>query len=128
MTNTPNPPACTTLYNGSCPVCRTEIDHYRAQDARAGLGLGWIDIGRDPEAARARGFDPIDVRKRLHVLDAHGKVHIGVDGFLLLWSHLPRYRWLGRIVGARGVKPLAVVLYDRVLAPLLFAWDRRRAS
>lgn len=126
MNETPPGPACTTLYNGACPVCRFEIDHYRSQDARQNLGLGWVDIGRTPDAAEALGFDPDAVRKRLHVLDAEGKVHIGIDGFLLLWSHLPRYRWLGRIVGARPVKPLAVALYDRVLAPLLFAWDRRR--
>jgi hypothetical protein len=50
-----------------------------------------------------------------------GKLHIGVDGFLLLWSHLPRYRWLGRIVGARGIKLLAV-------APLLFVWGCRRET
>lgn len=124
MTDTP--PACTTLYNGSCPVCRMEIDHYRRIDGAAGLGLGWVDIGADPAEAQARGFDPIAVRKRLHVLDAEGRVHIGVDAFLLLWSHLPRYRWLGRIIGARGIRPVAVFLYDRALAPLLFAWDRRR--
>ncbi len=125
MTDTP-PPACTTLYNGSCPACRLEINHYRRIDSAAGLGLGWVDIAADPAEAQARGFDPIDVRKRLHVLDAEGRVHIGVDAFLLLWSHLPRYRWLGRIIGARGIKPVAVFLYDRLLAPLLFAWDRRR--
>jgi predicted DCC family thiol-disulfide oxidoreductase YuxK len=126
MNETPKAPACTTLYNGSCPVCRVEIDHYRSQDARQNLGLGWVDIGRTPAAAEALGFDPDAVRKRLHVLDAEGKVHIGIDGFLLLWSHLPRYRWLGRLVAKPWLKPLAVALYDRVLAPLLFAWDRRR--
>ncbi len=116
----------TTFYNRDCPVCRMEIDHYRALDERLSLGLGWRDIAAEPDALIAFGIDGEAAKRRLYVLDDHGRLHGGVDAFLLIWQRIPRYRWLARLVGARGVKPVAALIYDRLLAPVLVAFNRVR--
>ncbi|ACI99537.1 thiol-disulfide oxidoreductase DCC family protein [Rhodospirillum centenum] len=118
----------TTLYNGRCPVCRPEVEHYARLDARAGGGNAWIDLYRAPDLLARHGLDAETVKRRLHVIGPYGRVATGVDAFLLIWGSLPRYRWLAALVGSRPVRPVAGLVYDRVLAPLLYAHTRRREA
>ena len=115
-------PIC--YYNGGCPVCRTEIEHYKK--GAGGHRVTWLDLSAEPEALAERGIDRADAKRRLHVLDEAGRLHIGVDAFVLLWQRMPRYRWLARLVASRSLRPLAMALYDKILAPLLFWWNRRQ--
>ena len=117
-----------TYYNGACPVCRTGIHSYRAWADRLGRhDLAWLDIASEPELLAPLGLDVADVRRRLHVIDDQGRIHIGVDAFAALWETLPRRRWLARIIRAPGIHAVSAFLYDRGLAPALDAWNRRRA-
>ena len=113
----------TVLYNGSCPVCRTEIEHYQKLD-RDTDRLAWRDIGASDQAAGC-GVGPEALRRRLHVVDADGRLLVGVPAFARIWQELPRYRWLARLVDRPVVRPLAAWLYEP-LAAGLYAWDRRR--
>ena len=115
-------PVC--YYNGACPVCRFEIEHYK--HGPDGNAVRWHDLGSDPEALAAFGIDRAGAKRRLHVLDEAGRMHSGIDAFILIWQRMPRYRWLGRLVGRRGVRPVAALLYDKVLAPVLFHWNKWR--
>lgn len=115
-------PIC--YYHGGCPVCRTEIDHYKR--GAGGDRVTWLDLSVEPEALAERGIDRASAKRRLHVRDETGRLHIGVDAFVLLWQRMPRYRWLASLVASRPMRPLAVALYDKVLAPLLFWWNRRQ--
>jgi predicted DCC family thiol-disulfide oxidoreductase YuxK len=63
--------------------------------------------------------------RRLHVLK-NGQVWSGIPAFLILWQDLLRYRWLARVVGWPGVRHLAVLIYDWILAPVLYRWHLRR--
>ena len=121
-TDTLGRPVC--YYNGACPVCRFEIEHYKA--GADGDRVRWLDLASEPEALARFGIDRAGARRRLHVLDEDGRLHIGIDAFVLIWQVMPRYRWLSRLVGARPVRPLAAAVYDHVLAPLLFHWNRLR--
>ena len=117
-----------TYYNGDCPVCRTGIHGYRALADRLGRrDLAWHDIAGEPELLVPLGLNAADVRRRLHVIDGSGRVHIGVDAFAALWDTLPRRRWLARIIRAPGVHAVSAFFYDRGLAPALDAWNRRRS-
>ena len=122
----------TTLYNGACPVCGPEVRRYQRLDARHGGDLGWRDIARDPAVLQDLGLDLEDAKERLHVVDAEGRIHIGVDAFVVLWSELPGHRWLSTAIGAPVIRPVARFVYDRILAPALYRWnryrDRRRAA
>lgn len=110
-------------YNASCPVCRTEIEHYRRISDRYGLAIEYSDIS-DPSA-----FCPLDresMLKRLHV-QAGGQTHIGASAFLTLWQRLPYYRWLGKFMELPVIRYLFDKVYDHVLAPGLYAWHKRRS-
>ena len=115
----------TVCYNGACPVCRAEIDHYRGQ-ADPASGLAWLDAAGDPATAARHGLTGEDPFRRLHAVTADGRVLAGMEAFAAVWDRLPRYRWLARLVRRPVVRPVADVLYERVAAPVLFAMHRRR--
>lgn len=117
----PPRPAPTVYFDGSCPLCRAEIAHYRRQ---AGAdALHWVDVS----AAGAALGDGLDCRRamaRFHVRDADGRLHSGGAAFACLWRALPGWRWLGR---ATGVPPLSWLLEAayRGFLPLRPALQRR---
>lgn len=113
------------LYNANCPVCRFEIDHYRAYAAREGLDIVFDDLNGDGLARW--GLDADTAARRLYVL-ADGELLSGIDAFRVLWQRMPRYRWLAALTGLPGIYPLSVVTYDRVLAPLIYYWHLRRLA
>jgi predicted DCC family thiol-disulfide oxidoreductase YuxK len=120
---------CTVLYNGSCPICAREVAVYRTEAATAAPQIGFRDVTAAAAAAdlAALGLTPDAATRRFHVV-ADGQLHAGLDGFLVLWSALPRWRWLARIAGHWPLRPVAAMLYDRVAAPLLYALHRRRTA
>jgi predicted DCC family thiol-disulfide oxidoreductase YuxK len=117
----------TVFYNGGCPVCRREIEHYRDVARAAGAEVAFADVGRDPGALAASGLDGEAPRRRLHVRDADGRLLVGVPAFAAIWRRLPRYRWLARLVELPGMGALTRWLYEPVAAGL-YRWDRRRRA
>lgn len=111
------------LYNANCPVCRFEIDHYADYAGRRDLPIRFDDLNGPDRAAWGLSAD--DAARRLYVLK-NGKLSSGVEAFLVLWQQMPRYRWLARVVGLPGIRQAAALVYDYVLAPLLYRWHLRR--
>ena len=109
------------LYNDTCPLCRFEIDHYRAAATRDGAPLRFDTL---QDAARW-GLTEDQAARRLHVLK-DGELLSGLDAFRAIWSSLPRWRWLARVTGWPVLRPLVTVLYDRIAAPLLYRAHLRR--
>jgi predicted DCC family thiol-disulfide oxidoreductase YuxK len=120
--------APTALYHGACPICGTEIDHYKRYCAERGIEMGWTDIsdGTDTALLDRLGLDREDAKKRMTVVGPDGTVHRGVAAFILMWERMPRYRWLARLVSLPGLHWLADKVYEGLLAPALYAWNRRR--
>jgi hypothetical protein len=50
----------------------------------------------------------------------------GIPAFLVLWAQMPKYRWLAKTVSLPGVKQIASVIYDYVLAPAIYRWHIHR--
>ncbi len=125
MIETPAP-VITVCYNGACPVCRAEMNHYQRIAGAHALPLGWSDINTAPELFRRYDIDFDTAMRRLHAVDADGRLIRGIDVFVAIWRVLPRHRWAAAIVGSRLVRPLAWLLYEGVVAPLVFRWSRRR--
>ena len=111
------------LFNGQCPICATEIRHYARYAESRDLPLRFEDLNA-VDLARW-GVTTEAAAKRLHVLH-EGEILSGIPAFIVLWRQMPRYRWLARCVGLPGVRHLAVLVYDLVLAPALYGLHKRR--
>ena len=113
------------LYNGSCPICSKEIEHYQRYSEGEGLPIAYDDLMT--EAREAWTIDETSAAKALRVRRGD-QVLVGVDAFLALWEAMPRYRVLARLVRLPGVFALARWVYDGVLAPALFTLHSMRRN
>jgi len=103
---TADAPLCVVYYDGSCPLCRAEIDLYR----RLGSRVRFHDLtggdGLPPGVARAEALG------RFHAIDAHGHVQSGARAFATLWKASPgAWRLLGPIIGVPPFVWIAEGLY-----------------
>tara|TARA_R110002073_G_scaffold11117_17_gene51374 strand:+ start:4321 stop:4701 length:381 start_codon:yes stop_codon:yes gene_type:complete len=111
------------LYNANCPVCNFEIQHYAQYADANDLPIRFDDL--NSEARAQWGLDADTAARRLYVLHDN-TLTSGIPAFLVLWAQMPKYRWLGRVVGLPGIKQVACALYDFVLAPIIYRWHVRR--
>lgn len=117
----------TVLYNGACPVCRREIEHYQRLDDRDGQELGFTNISEPAPVLKERALTPDEVKRRLHVIDADGRLLIGIPAFAAIWDRLPRYRWLSTIVRLPLLRSFLPWIYE-VIAFGLYHADKRRGQ
>ena len=125
---TPDNACATIYYNATCPVCRSEVQHYRNRALAENLPVEVADIAEYPQALLEFGLNDEDARERFYVLDGAGRLHGGVDAFIAVWSAIPAYRVFARLLRLPGVYLLVGALYEGIAAPLLYAWDRRRRA
>ena len=118
-----NAPDTRVLYNANCPVCNFEIGHYARYADNVGLPIRFDDL--NTEARSQWGLDADTAARRLYVLH-DGVLTSGIPAFLVLWAQMPRYRVLGRVVGLPGIRQIAILVYDHVLAPVIYRWHLRR--
>jgi len=98
----------TVYYDGGCPLCRLEMDHYKRQSGAERLCFvdatsSSADLGGDLSRDTALS--------RFHVRDADGALVSGARGFVAVWAVLPRWRWAARIAGLPAVTPLLELAY-----------------
>ena len=91
------------FFDGGCPLCSREIDHYRRLDRND--RLDWVDITHDGGRLREHGLGFDEAMARFHVLDADGNWRTGVAGFLEIWFRLPWWRGLARLVSVLRLEP-----------------------
>ncbi len=113
----------TVIYNDTCPICAREVSAYRRLTRQADVPVRYV--GLSAGQVEAYGLTPRDAARRLHVL-RDGQMLSGVPAFAALWDAVPGFGWLARLVRLPGVRGIAAVTYDHVLAPALFAAHRRR--
>jgi predicted DCC family thiol-disulfide oxidoreductase YuxK len=96
---TSNQPLSPTVYfDGACPVCSREIAVYQVQ--RGAEGVQWVDVARCKAPALGPGLTRQAALARLHLRRADGSLVSGARAFTELWRVLPRWAWLGRLMGA----------------------------
>lgn len=99
----------TMFYDGGCPLCRKEVNHYIKLD-RQQL-INWQDIHADASVLEPHGVSPTLAMQRLHVLDKNGQMQSGAKAFAALWDDLPYYRWLAKIVRVLHLLPIIEFAY-----------------
>ena len=95
------------IYNESCPICSREIEVYRSRSIGANTGLRFEPIHADFAGRIDLSAD--DALRRLHAY-SNGRLHQGVDAFVLLWNKTPGFQWLARFVSLPLVRPLASII------------------
>jgi predicted DCC family thiol-disulfide oxidoreductase YuxK len=111
----------TVFYDGSCSVCRREMQVYQRNNPQK--RLVFIDISQPDFIAQNYGKTEQKFMARMHVRDADGVYATGVAAFILIWQAYPEnsvYPYLGKIVGFPGINQLACLCYA------LFARYRHR--
>jgi predicted DCC family thiol-disulfide oxidoreductase YuxK len=101
----------TVFYDGGCPVCSREMNHYRRM--ADGSKLDFVDIS-DPQFTADRYGKSLDeFMKEMHALDASGRYYRGVDAFRAIWKGLPVsiYGDLATLLGFPGIHLLARIGY-----------------
>ena len=77
----------TVYYDGSCPLCRKEIRHYRKLK-KADI-VDWVDISSVPEGSLPRDLDKETAMKKFHVRTESGELVSGAKAFLTVWKIVP---------------------------------------
>ena len=105
------PSLVTVYYDGKCGLCQKEISHYKkiADDGQ----FVWSDIAHDATPLSLLGVSQMAALRRLHATDSNGRLHIGVDAFILIWQQLPRWHLLAILVGIPVLRQTAAIFYDR---------------
>tara|TARA_B100001250_G_C19160852_1_gene512239 strand:- start:105 stop:455 length:351 start_codon:yes stop_codon:yes gene_type:complete len=92
------------FFNNSCSICRFEINHYKKN---SGNNLQWIDITNNEDALKLTSKSHKELLRRLHVID-EGKVVGGAKAFVIIWSKIPKYKFLHKIF---SIKPLFIIFH-----------------
>ncbi len=91
----PGSPELVVYYDGSCPLCRQEINFYRCRGTAA--AVEWVDASASDAESVAPDLKRAEALARFHVRRRDGSLASGSRGFAELWAVTPGFRWLGRI-------------------------------
>ena len=92
------------FFNNSCNICKLEIDHYKKNSDE---NLEWVDITNNQQAVDLTSKSKEELLRRLHVID-NGQVICGAKAFLIIWSKIPKYNFLAKIL---SFKPLFILFH-----------------
>ena len=95
-------PTIQVIYNHSCSICRFEINHYKKI---ADSNLEWIDITNNEDALKLTSKNQYELLRRLHVID-DGKVIAGAKAFVVIWSKIPKYKFLSKLFSIKFLQVL----------------------
>jgi uncharacterized protein (TIGR01777 family) len=123
---TPDAELTEIYYNGDCPVCSAEMNHYAGICAGSQKSLRFIDALQTPDALARCGLRTDHLERRVYLKDSKGRIVSGLPALIELWQRMPQYRWLARVTSLPILMPISMGLYDHVIAPSLAAWARAR--
>ena len=109
------------FFNDSCSICRMEINHYKKI---SNSNLEWIDITNNDDALKLTSKSQKELLRRLHVIE-DGKVIDGAKAFVVIWSKIPKYKFLYKIF---SIKPLFIFFHYiyEIVAYFLFLKNKNQ--
>ena len=111
------------FFNNSCNICKLEIDHYKKISNNISE---WIDITNNDDALRITSKSQKELLRRIHVIN-NGEVIAGAKAFLIIWSNIPKYKFLFKLL---SWKPLFVLFHYayEVVAFFLFLKNKNQLT
>ena len=119
--------AVCVFYNSACPVCNAGIEFQKHR--MSACAIQWNDVHNNNEvinqlSKKGKNKTSLDfIRKRLHVKDTQGDIHVGLDAFITLWQISPGEYWKASICSFPVIHGLASVFYNS-FAFALFHWNK----
>jgi predicted DCC family thiol-disulfide oxidoreductase YuxK len=107
------------FYNQSCSICRAEINHYKKISKDE---FDFVDITDNEMAKVETKSDAATLLRRMHVIE-NGILYSGAKAFLIVWSKIPRYKLLSKILGLPIIFTCFHIIYE-IVALLLF-WKNK---
>ena len=108
----------TIFYDGSCPLCSREIQHYKNlannDDSVPILFLDLFDISQLTTVGSLLAQHDIkleDARKRIHVLTEEEEVIHSAEAFREIWRRMPYWRVVVPFIDNQPTMKIANVLY-----------------
>ena len=98
------------FFNNSCNICRLEINHYKKI---SDSNLEWVDITNNEEAIKLTSKSQKELLRRIHVID-NGNVISGAKAFVIIWSKIPKYKFLSKLFSIKIFFVLFHYLYEFV--------------
>lgn len=90
-----SPDATLSIYfDGLCQLCSREIEHYRRQ--KGSEKFNFVDITAADFNPFEEGLDPVKVHQVMHVKNSEGELKTGLEAFITIWDHLPKYQCAAR--------------------------------
>ncbi|MEE9334302.1 MAG: DUF393 domain-containing protein [Granulosicoccaceae bacterium] len=125
MTNdaTGKPDPIRVFYNSACPVCNAGIKSQRGKTSDS--VVVYEDVYLNNQLAEQLNAPLALVRERLHVVDEHQQVQLGLDAFITIWRHSPKERWKAKLFSLPGIYAVAVVGY-KLFARGLYRWNQSK--
>jgi len=111
------------FYNQSCSICRAEINHYKKITKDE---FDFVDVTNNEMAKVQTKSDAATLIRRMHVIE-NGHLYAGAKAFIIVWSKIPRYQWLAKILGLPVIFTLFHLAYEFV-AFILFLKNKGQLS
>lgn len=108
-----SPPSLIVFYDAACPGCVRDRTWYEKVAGRRARQVQWVDINGIEDQLRSQGIDPGEALQSLHVKDASGHIHRGIDAYIQLLHPVPWLRPIGWLIGQPGLKGLLAKWYHR---------------
>ena len=102
--------AIKVFFNNSCNVCRLEINHYKKI---SDSNFEWVDITNNEEAIKLTSKSQKELLRRIHVID-NGNVIGGAKAFVIIWSKIPKYKFLSKLFSIKIFFVIFHYLYEFV--------------
>ena len=103
------------FYNQSCGICRAEINHYKKITKNE---FDFVDITNNEMAKIQTKRNNLELLRRMHVLE-NGKLYTGAKAFLVVWSKIPRYKSLSKLLSLPIIFSFFHIFYE-IVAFFLF--------
>lgn len=100
-------------YDGACPVCVRDREHYEKISGKVRDGVCWFDItGQESELGKL-GIDPQKALAELHVKDESGQIVSELEAYILLMKKVPLLKPIAWLIGLPLIRPVLAKIYHQ---------------